>query len=265
MIRHLKIFSIYFQLVFQYRARSFLWFIVTFINPLVVLMFWGGIFAKTESVGQWNYEKINSYYLVFIMAGAFLMHHVEYLVANYDIKRGDLVRELLKPFPYLKSKFLFETPWRLVQGFYSIVVIYLLAWALNRTIVIFPSIEQLPYIILIIINAYMIAFFFKLIIGMTAFWLTNTDSVFEAADVAMILFTGVLIPLDLTPHILQVVAHLTPYPYILYYPVGAMIGIFETPMLYQIIFSQFAWLAGLFIFYKFMWSRGLKQYTGVGQ
>lgn len=265
MRRYLRIFSLYFQHGFQYRARNFMWLIISFINPLVLLLFWQGILGTKQSIGGWSLTLINSYYIFIIVASALLMQHVEFQVAYYDIKRGELVRELLKPFSYTKMRFIAESPWRILQGIYAIAMVALLIYLLKKPVVIFPHADQLIYIFLIALNAYILSFFFKMALSLTAFWLTSVDGIFETNDVATIMLSGLVLPLELLPAWLHTLAIYTPYPYILHYPVGAAIGLYTTASLQLVILIQLVWIGGLALLYRFMWSRGLKQFTGVGQ
>lgn len=265
MRRYLQIFSLYFQHAFQYRARNFMWLIISFINPLVLLLFWQGIFASKSTVGGWDATHINSYYLFIIIASALLMQHVELQIANFDIMRGDLVRELLKPFSYFKARFIAEIPWRFMQGFYAICMVTLLVFLLKKPVIFFPHPEQLIFIFIIALNAYFLSFYFKMVLGFCAFWLTSVYGLMEFNDVMTIMLSGLVLPLELLPKWLHQVATFTPYPYILHYPVGASIGLYSNQELIWVIFIQFVWILLFYSSSKVMWSKGLKQFTGVGQ
>lgn len=265
MIRYLRIYTLYFQHSLQYRARNFMFFIISFINPLVMLMFWRGILTNTPQFGVWDGNKINSYYLLIVVMQSMLQHHAEYQVAYVDIKRGELMRELLKPFSYLKLRMFSEAPPRLIQGFYSILTVSILTYLFGRTLVLEGLIDQLFPVLIIIANGYFISFFFKMVLAFCAFWLTNIRGLMETSDVFTILFCGLVLPLNLAPQWLQTVANFTPYPYILYYPATAIIGLYNSTELYGIIISQFAWILVLYGLYQLMWNKGLKQFTGVGQ
>ncbi len=265
MRRYLRIFSLYFQHGFQYRARQFMWLLIAFINPLVLLLFWQGIFASKSYVGEWDAMHINSYYLFIIVASALLMQHVELQIANMDILRGDLVRELLKPFSYFKVRLIAEIPWRFIQGFYAICMVVFLVIVLKKSVILFPHPEQLYLIFLIALNAYFLSFYFKMVLGFCAFWLTNLYGLMEFNDVLTIMLSGLVLPLELLPGWLHQIAIFTPYPYILHYPVAAAIGLYSSQELIWVILIQLVWIATFYSLSKFMWSRGLKQFTGVGQ
>ena len=105
------------------------------------------------------------------------MNHVELYVAYIDIKQGELIRELLRPFPYLLIRSISESPWRILQMSYALITVTLLAVFLKIPI----ELSNVPIIItlslLVALNAFAISFMFKMILGLTAFWMTNIDNI----------------------------------------------------------------------------------------
>lgn len=265
MTRLLRIFSLYFQHVFQYRARSFLWFLIAFLNPLVLLLFWQGILSDNDVIQGWNINSVRTYYLFLIIAQATLIHHVELIIAFSDIKQGDLMRELLKPFSYFLMRIMSETPWRILQASYALIAVAVLAYFLKVPIQINDNSVIILQAVLIALNAFAISFLFKMILGLTAFWLTNIDSMLETNDVLFFALSGLILPINLFPGWMYSLAQATPYPYMLYYPISAFIGVYNANELTNIIFLQFGWIAGLFLINKHMWKSGLKKFSGVGQ
>ncbi|MEK7071099.1 MAG: ABC-2 family transporter protein [Patescibacteria group bacterium] len=263
-MRDLRIFSLYFQHVFQHRARAFVYFLISFINPLVLLMFWTGASQGRTFEHGWTLEKIQTYYLLIIVAQSALIHHIEIHIAFIDIKQGELIRDLLKPISYLKLRAFMEFPWRIFQGSYGIVAVLIFLtfgfklYLTQDTSIIFMS-------IVVTILAFIFSFLLKMVIGLFAFWMTDVDSVLESNDVLIILFSGTLMPLNLMPEAIQNVMNFTPYPYIIYYPVSSFIGLYSQSRLNEIMVVQLCWIVGLYFLYKILWKNGLKVFTGVGQ
>ena len=109
MIEHLKIILLHFEHIIEHRARSFVWFLLALINPLILILFWRG--ASQENIAsQISLPELTAYYFFLIFGVTFLMAHVEEDVAYYDIKQGNLVRYLLRPISYYWIKFYEENP-----------------------------------------------------------------------------------------------------------------------------------------------------------
>lgn len=263
--RHLRIFALYFQHAFQHRARNFVWFLIAFINPLVLLLFWQGILSGDQKLQGWDINSMRTYYLFLIMAQAALMHHVELTVGFNDIKQGELMRELLKPYSYFAMRLIAETPWRALQTSYAVITVLMVSYLLKAPIEVSHDLRIIFLAVLIAANAFFISFLFKMIVGFTAFWMTNIDSVLEVNDVLLFGLSGLVMPINLFPQWMQTLAHFTPYPYILYYPISAFIGVHNSAELFNIMLQQFGWIAGLLILISVMWNRGLKKFSGIGQ
>lgn len=265
MRRQLHIFLLHFQHVFQYRARNLVWFIDSLINPFVLMLFWRGAVGNRSTIGGWTIDQIQSYYLIMILALVLLMHEVEAIVAKKDIKDGNLAHFLLKPYPFLSLRLQSEAPWRLVQGFYGLIAILILPPLMHFSIKISSDPLIIFAAVLASILAYFISFFYKIIIAFFAFWFTDIHAITEVQEIFALIFTGVMMPLTFMPSWIQTVSHFTPLPYIIYYPVTILLGMHDVDMIIKIIGSQLLWISGLIIVYKFMWSRGLRVFTGVGQ
>lgn len=265
MTRYLRILSLYFQQIFQHRARVLMWFLVAFINPLVLLLFWQGALAPNQKLLGWDISSMRTYYLLLIIAQTGLIHHVETDVAYTDIKQGELMRELLKPFPYITLKALAETPARILQMSYAIITVSVIVLFLHIPL----KMSNEPIIILqaimISLSAFVLSFLFKMLLGLAAFWMTSIDSLIETDDVLIMSLSGLVLPLNLFPSWLSSIAQFTPFPYILYYPVASLIGIYRSSELWNIMLVQFCWIVFLFVAYLLVWNRGLKKYSGVGQ
>ena len=55
-----------------------------------------------------------------------------------------------------------------------------------------------------------------------------------------------------------------PFQYLTYIPVLALQGKLESATIYQHLFNQLVWITILYIIYKYIWSKALKNYTAYG-
>src|SRR3989304_6642440 len=105
-MRYVRMLLLHFDLALVSRSRSFIWFLITLINPLIYLTFWrGALTAGSASPIGWSLSSVASYYLLLVIAGAFLSVHIEEVVAYYDIQQGWLSNYLTRPFSYFWFKF----------------------------------------------------------------------------------------------------------------------------------------------------------------
>ncbi|MCX6717047.1 MAG: hypothetical protein NTU76_00005, partial [Candidatus Taylorbacteria bacterium] len=114
-MKWLRIVGLHFDRTFEYRLKSLFWIFIPISNNLTLILFWAG-----SSVSM---SYITTYYVLMTLASLLLTSHVEYEVAEYDIKQGQLVNYLLKPISYYWINFIGELPYRVLQSFYAAVFI----------------------------------------------------------------------------------------------------------------------------------------------
>lgn len=263
-MKNLKIILLHFESVFEHRTRSFVWFLISLFNPLLLLLFWRGALQNNSS-SSWNLATISSYYLILVVAGSLLSSHIEEDVAYYDIKEGDLSSYILKPISYYWIKFYQEIPYRIIQGFYGIVVFVIFYLSFGTHLKLGNTPYEILMSIVIAATALFLSFTFKMIIGLLAFWVTDIGGVHQLVEVITILFGGYILPISLFPGIFKDLANLLPFAYMIYYPILAFQGqILGTELL--ITFGhQLIWLTILLFVYKLLWKTGVKKFTGIGQ
>lgn len=265
-LRYVRIFLLNLEQALEHRGRSFVWFLIAFFNSLFYFVFWHGAF-KTGSVVDTSItaSSIASYYFLLVIAGAFLVVHIEEDVAYWDIQQGGLSRYLTKPFSYYWSKFIEEIPWRIVQGVFGVLAFVLLSNLFGQLVIL----EQRPLFILatflLFLMAYLISFTYKMIIGVSTFWFTDYHGFHQMTTVLLFIFAGFVIPVEFLPGLLKQIALALPFPYMIYYPIRAMQGLLDSSILAQTFAVQIAWFIGLLLVYRVLWHRGVREFTGVGQ
>lgn len=265
MKRYWSIFLLHFQHAFESRSRSFVWFLLALINPLIYLLFWRGVIGESQSVmSGWQLSSIASYYFLLIIANAMLTSHIEETVAQEDIQQGYLSSLLLKPFNYFKLKFFEEIPYRLIQGAFGIVVFGVVTLLLNQLVTITSQFEVIMVGILIVILAFILSFTFKMVVGLAAFWFTDAFGFQQIMMVTTIILGGSIMPLDLMPQFLQQISKYLPFAYMIYYPVMAFTGRLDVGELTRTVVVQLVWLGIFYLLYRSLWKRGIRLFTGVG-
>lgn len=262
-MRYLRIFFLYFQRVFEYRMRAFIYFVMSLVNPLILIMFWQG--ASANGRNDWSGHEITSYYLLLIVATGLLLAHIEHEVGINDIKEGGLTSYLLKPFSYYMFMFMTEISFRILRSIYSITAIVIISYVLK----VFITVSNDPYILalslLIAALAFILSFTFKITMALIAFWITDIWGIFEIFEVAIIVLAGNIMPIEFYPEWLKNIALTLPFSYMTYFPIVAFQGRLSIEQLTHVIGAQLIWIGIFALLYKIMWANGIKKFTGVGQ
>lgn len=265
-MRYLKILLLHFEHVFEQRLRSFIWFIVTFVNPLVMIFFWRGALSENkEIIPGWTITTMTSYYLVVAVASAFFVSHIEEDISEYDIQQGELIRYLVKPFPYYWIKLFEEMPYRILQGAYGVIVLILIPVFFGKFISVTHDPLTIFMAVVISVLAVFISNILKQTIGLLALWVTEIWGLFDVLEVVHLVFAGVVMPVILLPPFIKTIANILPFAYIIYYPVAAFIGQLTYVDLLRVISIQCLWLATMVFVYTKVWAAGIKKFTAIGQ
>lgn len=265
-MRYLKIFSSFFQDALSDRGRSFVWFLLSLSVPLIMVLFWRGAFSSdTQQIEGWTYHDMATYYVLLAFFGSIIVAHIEEDIAHYDIKKGALVQYLLKPFPYLIFKFYHETPYRIIQGFFAIIALGIFFLLFPKVFSITTDIETLIFAIIIALLGYFISYMFKVVIGLLAFWFVNIGMVFSVIEIIGIIFSGGIIPLILMPEWMGRISYALPFAYNAYFPAAAFLGKIEKPALFIVVGTEIIMLLILYLIYKFIFAKGIRKFTAVGQ
>lgn len=265
-MKFVNIFLLFFQHVVNFRSRIFVWFLSSFLNPLSLLIFWIAVFKEKEGVlAGWSISSITSYYFLLIIAGSFIIAHIEEDVAIKDIREGQLVSYLLKPISYYWMKFFDEAPWRMIQGSFGIIVFMIFFILFSEFITLPNTLTGIVMAIAIVLLAFFISFTFKMIVGLSAFWFVDFWGLQQIIEVVIIILAGFVIPIEFFPDWLEKLSHLTPFPYMIYYPILSLQSKLPVLQGINVISVQIVWLGVLAVVYKLAWTRGIKKFTGVGQ
>jgi ABC-2 type transport system permease protein len=257
---------IHLQRVLEQRMRSFIWFLMTLINPIMLIYFWKGALQHTNGhIQSWVQADFNSYYLMLMLASNFLVVHIEEHIAFYDIRQGTLANHLIRPFSYYWMMFFYEMPYRIIQGTYGIISATILFFYFSEMSFFNLSITNIILILIILVSALFISFTFKVIIGLMALWITEIDGIGDMLFILSLIFGGYIIPLEFLPPILKNFIFLTPFPWITYYPVLALLGKLTQSHMIVVILQQAGWLLGVYFTYTYIWRTGTKKFTAVGQ
>lgn len=262
-MRFVRIFLLHLESVLEYRTTNLVWFLISLINPFTLLVYWLGYYgvnnASTSVV-----VSITTYYFLLIIVGSLLMTHIEDHVAYRDIQMGELTQYLLKPFSYLWLSFFQELPWRLIQAVFGIVVLGISLIYFKQFVSLTLNLQILIATIVIWFLAYILSFYFKMVVGLSAFWLVEFSGFSQMIQVIILGLAGYIMPLDLYPETLKNITYLLPFSYMIYFPVEVVLGKLDFYSFVRVMLMQLFWISFFVLIFKFLWKKGIEKFTGLG-
>jgi ABC-2 type transport system permease protein len=267
MEKYYSIFKISFQQEFVYRMNFIMWRIRNILQIFLVFFLWDAVFSDPDRVVfGYNRAMILTYVFGLLVVRAFVLSARAVDVAG-DISSGDLSNYLLKPISYFKYWITRDFSSKALNMIFAVMETAVLYILLKPPFFIQTNPLSILGFILSILIAIFIFFLILFITSAAPFW--APEVAWGAQFLVIVIITeflsGALFPLNILPSYIQNVLYLTPFPYLIYFPLQVYLGnISSIEMLRGIVISM-VWVVLLWYGMNFVWKRGLKLYQSHGR
>jgi ABC-2 type transport system permease protein len=264
MRKYFQLAKVTFQEYLVYRLNFILWRFRSLMEFLALYFFWWAIFStKSEFLG---YQKAQMFaYLVGIAVLRSLVMGSRSSDFAGKIRSGELTKELLKPvniFSYWASRDFVD---KLLNLFFIVFELGLVVKLFSLPFYWPKEPITILLFLLVLALAILIYFFFSLTISIASFW---TEEIWATrwlfGVVLMEFFSGAFFPIDVLPASLVRVINLTPFPYLLYFPIKIWLEQLSSVTISQVILICFVWLGFFYKLAHFLWQKGVKNYGAYG-
>lgn len=232
---------------------------------LALILLWRAIFENGGGdVGGYRQAEVITYYLVVNVVVALTSVTEDDWQIAADIRDGRISQFLLKPIDYLRYRLCLFVAGRLVYTVAAFIPTAAFLWFQRMDLLPPASTLHLAAFLVSLVLTALLQFLVSFTMALLAFW------VLEVATFIFILFAfeyvagGHLFPLDMLPGAVQRALELTPFPYMLYFPVQVYLGRTSGAGLGQGLATQTAWVVGALLLARWVWRRGLRHYSAVG-
>lgn len=110
----------------------------------------------------------------------------------------------------------------------------------------------------------LIFFFLEFMISSLAFWTSESGGPLFCFDLFLQFAAGAFFPLDVLPLGLRRLLELTPFPYMVYFPVRVFLEKVSPAESLRLIGMEALWLAAVFTAAMAVWRRGVRSYAAEG-
>ncbi len=254
------LFKVGFLEAVAYRAELLVWVLSTTM-PLIMLALWSAV-AREAPVGRFGQSEFVAYFLAtFIvrqLTGAWVAWEM-----NYDVRQGTLGMKLLRPVhPFLTyaTENLAALPMRLIVAF-PVAVIGLLLVGPGKI-----TRDPLLWIIwcAAMLGAWLITFLANLAVGCLALFIDSSEKFMGIWLALFFVFSGYLVPIELFPHGVKLLANWLPFEYQIGYPVQLMTSAMGRVDALEMLARQWAWVGLLGILMSLLWRSGLRRFAAYG-
>ncbi|MGD8744377.1 MAG: ABC-2 family transporter protein [Candidatus Woesebacteria bacterium] len=267
MKKYFQVFRISFQQELAYRASFVLWRIRNVFQIFLVFFLWDTIFLNSDRV-VFGYDRTRMLTYVFglMFVRAFVLSSKSADVAG-EVSRGDISNHLIKPISYFKYWLTRDISSKALNIGFALVETAILFVLLNPPFFLQSNPLTLAAFIVSLAIAMFLYFIILFLNGAVPFWFPEMawGMHFVVAVVVVEFLSGALFPIDILPQTAQRVINLTPFPYLIFFPLQVYLGNIEGIELLRGIAVSVFWVVALWFSLDKVWQRGLRVYQAHGR
>jgi ABC-2 type transport system permease protein len=249
--------STYYAYMVEYRAELFLWALSGSL-PFILMGIWIKA-SETGNIGLSSIEFARYFLAAFIVRQA----NVVWVIWEFEkeVIQGKLSPRLLQPIDPVWHHFLGHIAERFARLPFIIGLI-ILFFVLYPESFWIPSLGRILLFLLVLILAFMLRFIIQYTFALLSFWTERASAIEQIWYLPYLFLSGIIAPLTVFPPLVREITLWTPFPYLIYFPASIIVG-FPVDV-FRSLFMMFFWGILFFIINRWLWKRGLKQYSGMG-
>lgn len=267
MRKYWHVFGIGIQNTLVYRS-NFLFRAAFGLVPLAGTVFlWKAIYADKApgaGIGDYTLAQMISYYLILTLVDALTVVAEDDWQIAADIREGTISQFLVRPINYLAYRLSLYLAGRTIYTLVALVPVGLFLFGMREYLVGPASWGLLVLTLFSTLLAGLLQFLIAYTLALLAFWVLDVSTFIFIAFAIEYLASGHLFPLDILPQGLQTVLQFTPYPYLLYFPVGLYLGRFTEIQILQGFAMQMMWVCIAYAMARGVLRRGVRRYSAFG-
>lgn len=267
MNKYVKIFKTSFEQEFAYRANFIMWRVRNVFQIVITFFLWDTIFSDPGRI-VFGYDRSRILTYVFgLMVVRAVVLSARAVDVSSDVSEGNLSNHLLKPISYFKFWITRDIASKALNLSFAICEFALLFILLRPDFYFQTNPLFLLSFFLSLLIAALIYFTILFIVSAVPFWAPELGwaSQFLVAIVIIEFLSGALFPIDVLPGSLANIVMLTPFPYMIFFPIQVYLGKIEGGLLLQGFLVSVLWSVILWFGMKYIWAKGLKVYQAFGR
>jgi ABC-2 type transport system permease protein len=267
MDKYLQVFKISFQQEFAYRINFVMWRVRNIFQIFLVFFLWDSVFSNpTREIFGYNKEKILTYVFGLLIVRAFVLSSRAQDVAG-EISRGEIINYFLKPVDYFKYWLTRDLSSKVLNICFATFEAGILYMILKPPFFIQTNFVSLLAFLISIVIAILIFFYLLFLVDSITFWVPEAGwgAQFLVTVVAVEYLSGAIFPIDILPESFQNFLNLTPFPYMIYFPLQVYLGHIAGATLIRGILVAAIWLIILMVLFRYVWKKGITAYQAYGR
>lgn len=241
----------------EYRAELLLW-TLSGILPFILM----GAWMKASQNTQLGLSSLDlaRYFLATFIARQF---SIVWVIWEFEkqIVQGTLSPRLLQPIDPGWHHLTSHLSERLARLPFAIVLVAIF-FALYPQSFWIPSLSGTLLFILAVTLAFGLRFIMQYTFAMFAFWIERAAAIEQFWFLFYLFLSGLIAPLELFPPLVRQIVFWTPFPYMIHFPAALLVGIPVDVGRSLLVIGL--WSGVFLVLNRWLWRKGLKQYSGMG-
>jgi ABC-2 type transport system permease protein len=247
----------YYAHMLEYRAEIFLWALSNSL-PLILM----GVWVQASQEGNFGFSSVEFARYFFAV---FLIRQFTTIWVIWEFEReiveGQLSFRLLQPLDPVWHHVARHIAEKITRLPLSIGLTVLFFWLYPQAFWI-PSFKQIVFLAIATVIAFVLRFCMQYTVAMFAFWTERASAIEQFWFLFYIFLSGLIAPLEVFPPLIREIVLWTPLPYFLYFPAALLVGFPVNFVRGSLI--AIGWAILFFFINRWLWRRGLRQYSGMG-
>lgn len=251
------LFTVSYSEMLEYRAEIVLWALSTCL-PLILM----GVWTQAGASGRFtfNSEEMARYFLAVFLVRQMTVVWVIWLFEE-QVTTGNLSFRLLQPLDPVWHHVISHLAERVARLPVIVLLVAGFLWLYPEAFWI-PSWRDVLGFLVGCTGALALRFVMQYTFALMAFWSERATSIDNVWFLFYFFLSGLVAPLEAFPPLVREIALWTPFPYTIALPAQLLMG--RPVDVGQAALVMGAWGAFFFVLNRWMWRRGLRQYSGMG-
>ncbi len=249
--------SVYYAYMLEYRAELLLW-VLSGSLPLILM----GAWVKASQGGQFGLTP-NDFIRYFLAVFLVRQFTVVWVIWEFEreVVEGKLSFRLLQPLDPGWHYFASHFAERFARLPFAVLLVGLFFWLYPQAIWV-PSLSNALLCLLTLALAFILRFVTQYTFSMFAFWIERAYAIEQFWFLFYLFLSGLVAPLEVFPPAVREIVMWTPFPYMINFPASILIGL---PVnVGRGLLIMLDWIIIFWFLSRWLWRRGLKQYSGMG-
>jgi ABC-2 type transport system permease protein len=265
--KYFHVISIGIQNTLVYRVNYLARVLFGFVPLLATIYLWRAVYESKDGggdIGAYSLAAMTSYYVLVTIVDALTAVSEDDWQIAADIKDGNISQFLLKPLDYLTYRACLFLSGRMIYSGVALLPVLGFVFYLREFFVLPADFATFGWFVLSVGLAAALTFLISYTTALLAFWVSEVSTFIFIEYAFEYVASGHLFPLDILPPAVKSLLELTPFPYLLYFPVSVYLGHTSGAALGRGLLIQAAWVALFYGAARWVWGRGVRHYSAVG-